>query len=87
MDCMALFPWIGWLRHHGIFRRIRFSATEHLKMYKDAQYVKLKYSILGLRFIQLPNGGLSIVSPKEKPGAFSKITKEEFSWNICKEDL
>ena len=67
--------------------RIRFSATEHLKMYKDAQYVKLKYSILGLRFIQLPNGGLSIVSPKEKPGTFSKITKEEFSWNICKEDL
>ena len=22
MDCMALFPWIGWLRHHGIFKGI-----------------------------------------------------------------
>lgn len=45
----------------------------------DAQYIKLKYNILGLRFIQSPDGGLIIQSPKELPGAFTQVKKEKFS--------
>ena len=50
----------------------------------DAQYVKLKYNILGVRFHQNENGKLIIETPKEIRGQFTKITKEEFSWNISK---
>lgn len=53
----------------------------------DAQYIKLKYNILGLRFIQSPDGGLIIQSPKELPGAFTQIKKENFSWKICNDDI
>ena len=53
----------------------------------DAQYVKLKYNILGLRFIQSPDGGLIIQSPKELPGAFTQVKKENFSWKICNDDI
>lgn len=54
---------------------------------ENAQYVKLKYNILGLRFIQSPDGGLIIQSPKELPGAFTQIKKEYFSWKICNDDI
>ena len=54
---------------------------------ENAQYVKLKYNILGLRFIQSPDGGLIIQSPKELPGAFTQIKKENFSWKICNDDI
>ena len=53
----------------------------------DAQYIKLKYNILGLRFIDNPNGKLIVSSPKEIPGAFKQVKKEPFSWNLCKEDI
>ena len=53
----------------------------------DAQYIKLKYNILGLRFIQSPDGGLIIQSPKELPGAFTQVKKEKFSWKICNDDI
>ncbi len=54
---------------------------------EDAQYVKLKYNILGLRFSHNSDGKLMIDSPKEIQGAYSKIRKEEFSWSISKEML
>ena len=53
----------------------------------DAQYIKLKYNILGLKFINNPNGKLIVSSPKEIPGAFKQVKKEPFSWNLCKEDI
>ena len=53
----------------------------------DAQYIKVKYNILGLRFIDNPNGKLIVFSPKEIPGAFKQVKKEPFSWNLCKEDI
>lgn len=43
-----------------------------IKEDENAQYIKLKYNILGLRFIQSPDGGLIIQSPKELPGAFTR---------------
>lgn len=49
---------------------------------QDAQYIKLKYNILGLRFSNGANGKLIIETPEAIPGAFSKITKEPFSWKI-----
>ena len=52
-----------------------------------AQYIKLKYNILGLKFIDNPNGKLIVSSPKEIPGAFKQVKKEPFSWNLCKEDI
>ena len=58
-----------------------------IKENENAQYIKLKYNILGLRFIQSPDGGLIIQSPKELPGAFTQIKKENFSWKICNDDI
>lgn len=58
-----------------------------IKEDENAQYVKLKYNILGLRFIQSPDGGLIIQSPKELPGAFTQVKKENFSWKICNDDI
>lgn len=68
----------------------RFLLVAHNNIVKEnenAQYVKLKYNILGLRFIQSPDGGLIIQSPKELPGAFTQIKKENFSWKICNDDI
>ena len=45
----------------------------------DAQYIKLKYNILGLKFIDNPNGKLIVSSPKEIPGAFKQVKKEPFA--------
>ena len=69
--------------------RFRPSANNSLLTFgeNDAQYIKLKYNILGLRFIDNPNGKLIISSPKEIPGAFMQVKKEPFSWNLCKEDI
>ena len=50
----------------------------------DTEYVKLKYSPLGIRFIDNKPGKLIISSPKGKQGAFKKIKRENFSWNISK---
>ncbi len=58
-----------------------------IKENENAQYIKLKYNILGLRFIQSPDGRLIIQSPKELPGAFTQIKKENFSWKICNDDI
>lgn len=58
-----------------------------IKEDENAQYIKLKYNILGLRFIQSPDGGLIIQSPKELPGAFTQVKKENFSWKICNDDI
>ena len=48
MDCMALFPWIGWLRHHGIF------------IYHKGTYNNLRdsYNII-LKYIE--NNGYEII--------------------------
>ena len=51
---------------------------------EDTEYVKLKYSPLGIRFIDNKPGKLIISSPKGKQGAFKKIKRENFSWNISK---
>ena len=56
---------------------------------EDTEYVKLKYSPLGIRFTdnkqgKNKQGKLIISSPKEKQGAFKKIKRENFSWNISK---
>lgn len=58
-----------------------------VKENENAQYIKLKYNILGLRFIQSPDGGLIIQFPKELPGAFTQVKKEKFSWKICNDDI
>ena len=33
MDSVALFSWIGWLRHHGILKRKRDSMDYAMKVY------------------------------------------------------
>ena len=54
---------------------------------KDAEYIKLKYNILGLRFITQPGCKLGIQSPKEICGSFKKIRREKFTWNITRDDV
>ncbi len=58
-----------------------------IKADSDAQYIKLKYNILGLRFIDNPSGNLIVVSPKEIPGAFKQIKKEEFTWQLANDAI
>lgn len=58
-----------------------------IKANPDAQYIKLKYNILGLKFISNPDGKLIVVSPKEMAGAFKQIKKENFTWQLANDDL
>ena len=61
--------------------------NNQIKQNKDAEYVKLKYNILGLRFISKPGCKLDIRSPKEICGAYTKIKREEFTWHITRDDV
>ena len=65
-------------------RMMPVANNNEIKKDKNAEYVKLKYSPLGIRFIDNKPGKLIISSPKEKQGAFKKIKRENFSWNISK---
>ena len=51
----------------------------------DAQYVKLKYDILGVKTFTNADGGFVISTPI--PGKYKKVTKEKFSWQISRNDL
>lgn len=53
----------------------------------DAEYIKLKYNILGFRYEKGKGGGLVINTPKEIPGAFSLIKREDFSWKMSKDNI
>ena len=50
-------------------------------------YIKIKSSILGIRYIYNENGKLLISGPRKAPGKYSKIKKEKFSWKICSDVL
>ena len=50
----------------------------------DTEYIKLKYSILGIRYWSTGNG-LQIAGPNHAVNQYSKIRKEKFSWRICPE--
>ena len=44
MDLVALFSWIGWLRHHGIFTNLYFIWIDYKKLYPDGyQYTQFKH--------------------------------------------
>ena len=58
------------------------TSSEIKSVKSNSEYVKLKYNILGVRFISLPRCKLEIQTPKPIQGAYSKIRKEEFSWKI-----
>ena len=70
----------------NIIDDFRFVANSRQVMKDvDDYYIKLKYNILGLKFVNNDKGKLIIQSPKEIQGAFSKISKEDFSWKIGKD--
>lgn len=48
----------------------------------NAQYVKIKSTILGIRAYTINDGKMIITTPDKAPGQFKKITKESFSWNL-----
>lgn len=54
---------------------------------EDAQYIKIKSSILGIRYTYNENGKLLISGPRKALGKYSKIKKEKFSWKICSDVL
>lgn len=54
---------------------------------EDAEYIKIKSSILGIRYAYNENGKLLISGPRKAPGKYSKIKKEKFSWKICSDVL
>lgn len=49
----------------------------------DFQYVKLKSSILGIRYEYNEKGTLIISGPKYASNKYSKIKKEKFTWNLA----
>lgn len=51
---------------------------------KDAEYIKLKYNILGLRFGNSVNGKLIINSAHGTCGKYTKVKREKFDWKISK---
>lgn len=59
--------------------------SDSIKTDFDAQYIKLKYSILGVRFKKDDNGKLFIAGPNKAIQCYTKVRKEKFSWRICKE--
>ena len=61
--------------------------NNQIKKNCDAEYIKLKYNILGLRFNAQPGCKLGVQSPKEICGAFTKIRREKFTWNITRDDV
>lgn len=52
-------------------------------MEQESYYIKIKSSILGIRYTYNENGKLLISGPRKAPGKYSKIKKEKFSWKIC----
>lgn len=58
--------------------------NNEIKKNPDAEYVKLKYDILGLRFGNSSNGKLIINSAHGTCGKYKKIKKERFDWTISK---
>ncbi len=71
-----------------IFGQVRPTVNNNLvSKNRDAEYVKIKSSFLGVRFNHNSKGKLIIKSPKEKRGAYKLIKREEFSWNIGKIDV
>ncbi|WP_075876965.1 type II CRISPR RNA-guided endonuclease Cas9 [Merdibacter massiliensis] len=51
---------------------------------EEARYIKIKSSILGIRYAYNEKGTLLIDGPKGAVQKYSKIKKEAFSWKICK---
>ena len=71
-----------------IFGQVKPVANNNLiSKNSDAEYVKIKSSILGVRFNNNNKGKLIISSPKERIGAYKKIKREKFSWKIGKSDI
>ena len=56
-------------------------------MESESYYIKIKSSILGIRYTYNENGKLLISGPRKAPGKYSKIKKEKFSWKICSDVL
>lgn len=51
----------------------------------DTEYIKLKYNILGVKTYVNNDGGFEVRTPIQ--GQFSKVRKEEFSWQVSKNSL
>lgn len=68
-------------------RNVTTANNDSIKMNPDAEYIKLKYHHLGLRFGYNDKGTLLIEGPKGKPNAFKKIKREKFSWKMSKYDV
>ncbi|MGN1406024.1 MAG: type II CRISPR RNA-guided endonuclease Cas9, partial [Erysipelotrichaceae bacterium] len=50
----------------------------------DAEYVKIKYDILGVRFGESVKGNLIINSAHGTCGKYTKVKREKFDWKISK---
>ena len=50
---------------------------------EEARYIKIKSSILGIRYHYNEKGTLMIDGPNGARQKYSKIKKETFSWHIC----
>ena len=62
----------------------RSGNNNTIKNDEDAEYVKLKYDILGLRFDKSVKGKLIINSAHGTCGKYTKVKREKFDWKISK---
>lgn len=71
----------------GQYLPVAGSIDDKTDAENKAQYIKIKSSILGIRYTYNENGKLLISGPRKAPGKYSKIKKEKFSWKICSDVL
>ena len=68
-----------------IYCVIRLTANNNsIKIDPNAEYIKLKYDILGIRYSYNNKGNIIINSAHGTCGKYSKIKKEDFEWKISK---
>lgn len=65
----------------------QYAPRINTDMESESYYIKIKSSILGIRYTYNENGKLLISGPRKAPGKYSKIKKEKFSWKICSDVL
>ena len=70
----------------AIFSRYTPTANGLSKNNSDTEFIKLKYSVLGIRF-KKENNKLLICGPTGHINACKKIRKEKFSWKLSKYSL
>ena len=93
MDSVALFSWIGWLRHHGILNHLtkllsiqnkenRAPTIDDYDHLNYAEIFDIQYENLKNNFIWIVNTCILILIDYKPKNFFDQITKHETSFKL-----